>query len=125
MPNLLDLFWEQLQLYIILTLISIFFVVFANNDILCTIVRSSFGYFFKIKKKETYSSSIYGSYLSSFIKTRHIYKSFRACTPRGISYHEYDWLFMFDLPIIYANIVFCLTIILAIAIFFKLDNNFS
>ena len=30
-----------------------------------------------------------------------------------------------NLPIIYANIVFCLTIILAIAIFFKLDNNFS
>jgi hypothetical protein len=30
-----------------------------------------------------------------------------------------------NLPIIYANIVFCLTIILAIAIFFELDNNFS
>ena len=30
-----------------------------------------------------------------------------------------------NLPIIYANLVFCLTILLAIAIFFKLDKNFS
>ena len=29
-----------------------------------------------------------------------------------------------NLPVIYANLVFCLTILLAIAIFFKLDNNF-
>ena len=29
-----------------------------------------------------------------------------------------------SLPIIFANVVFCLSIMLAVAIFFKLDNNF-
>lgn len=30
-----------------------------------------------------------------------------------------------NLPVVYANVVFCLTIILGIAIFFELDNNYS
>ena len=115
-PKLLDLSRAQLQgVYIILTPVQ-------SSSWFLPIMMfyvPLFGLALVVSdwEKEANPSSIYRSHLSSFIKTRYIYKSLRV-------YHRYLIVSMIGFVFKFANYLhkhcFCLTILLAVAIFFEL-----